>query len=143
MLLVCSACKEEDPLKLCCSSLCFVLFSAQLQASVLAQCSQQSEGHQALTRCLEQAYQQAEQQLQSVENQVQNNMAELDAISSADIGAEAFFLQSQAAFRQWREQQCLFIRASYGLGNGADQGYLDCLQTLTVEQKERLHDYSK
>jgi len=121
----------------------FMLFSVPAHASVLTECSQHSEGHQALTVCLEQAYQRAKQQLHDVEQQVHKNMVELDAISSADIGAEKAFEQSQQAFREWREQQCRFVRASYGSGNGAGQGYLDCLHTLTSEQELRLNEYSK
>lgn len=120
-----------------------MLVSVSAHASVLAECSQKSEGHQAVTTCLEQAYQQAEQQLERIEKQVQTNMAELDAISSADIGAEKAFVQSRQAFREWREQQCQFIRASYGSGNGAGQGYLACMQTLSAEQAKRLDEYAK
>ena len=122
--------------------LALMLLSISARASVLAECSRQSEGHRAVTACLEQAYQQAELQLGDIEQQVQDNMAELDAISSAEIGAEKAFVQSLQAFREWREQQCQFVRASYGSGNGAGQGYLGCMHSLSVEQAKRLSEYA-
>ncbi|MCW8332135.1 DUF1311 domain-containing protein [Photobacterium sp. SDRW27] len=124
-------------------SLGLVLFSVPVEASILTQCSEHSEGHQVLTVCLEEAYQQAELQLLTTEIKVLKNMAELDAISSAAIGAEAAFQRAQSSFREWREQQCQFVKASYGSGNGAGQGYLDCLYTLTNEQERRLNEYTK
>ncbi|ELR63415.1 hypothetical protein C942_03782 [Photobacterium marinum] len=119
-----------------------VMLSAPVFASSLADCSEKSEGHQALSQCLEQAYQQADEELQALEKQVQGSMAELDAISSADIGAEAAFSQSVTAFRTWREQQCRFVMASYGSGSGAGQGYLDCMEALTSQQVDRLKEYA-
>lgn len=104
---------------------CHLAATSQVE---LGRCERELEGHVSRTLAL------------AVEPAAAD-MAELDQISAADLGAEASFRAAQDAYERYRDAHCRAVAASFASGSGAGLAQLGCRTRMDWQRAGKIADH--
>ena len=117
-----------------------LVVSTSVHAGVLNDCYDRADTRPAVSQCLSQRLDTAQQEHTALASAALNEARSLDGVTDGRHRAVQRFQQAESAFNQYRQDFCSYTQALLASGNGAEQAALACLIDLTEAHTQRLRN---